>query len=317
MTEETKPNGQAPEDDLSFVSLVEPPVTVKPKPEAAPVEDSDAALRRELVDTKAQMMRERSSRERAEQEVRELQAYAGRSQNDVRGAQIIAMDNAIGARMAEKSRLAALRIEALQSGDYVKESELNDQISVMNAELVTLRQGKAQAEAEAKQQPQPQQHQPQADPVETYLRSTGIHGKSADWIRAHPDVIRYPVEELRAAHNAARRNNLTVESDEYFDKIADFMGVRQERAAPAVNNDPVSEAGQAQPAQERPAAQPQPQRRVAAAPPSRPAAGGSAGDGGIRLTPQQRRAAEISGVSDEVYAQNIRAAAERTKQGMQ
>jgi len=296
----TQANGK--DDDASYVSLVDQATPPKP---AAP--DPDEAVRAELRETKAAMARERARADHAEQQNRELQTVAGRSQNDARGHALASLDSAISARVAERQRIGALRTAALQAGDFDKEAELNTQLADLAAELVTLKQGKAQTEWEAKQQqqrqaaPQQQQQRLSGNPVEDFLARTGIRGASADWIRSHPEAAHQP-NKLSLAHAAALEDGLKVESPEYFERVESLMGLR--RGEPERNADPVSEAGESRVA---------PRRPTAAAPPSRPANGGQTPAGGIRLTPAQRRAAEISGVSEEKYAENLVRARKQTQ----
>ena len=290
----TQANGK--DDDASYVSLVDQATPPKP---AAP--DPDEAVRAELRETKAAMARERARADHAEQQNRELQTVAGRSQNDARGHALASLDSAISARVAERLRIGALRTAALQAGDFDKEAELNTHLADLAAELVTLKQGKAQTEWEVKQQQQQQQRQAPppprqtGDPVEDFLARTGIRGASADWIRAHPEAVQQP-NKLSLAHAAALEDGTKVNSPEYFERVESHMGMR--------SADPVSEAGEPRPA---------PRRPTAAAPPSRPANGGQTPAGGIRLTPAQRRAAEISGVTEEKYAENLVRARKQTQ----
>lgn len=279
------------------------------KPEVAkvtkPPVQSEEELRAELAELKKHLAQQQEATRAAERTAREQQTRAGRSELDARSSAITMLDNAIQARNAAKEALRRDYVAARESGDYAKEAEVNDKLSRLNAELVTLEQGKQQAEAEFKAQqdaakrPQPQQF---ASPVDEFLARTGIRGRSERWIRRNPQVVENP-DRLAAIHQDSLSQGIEPESDAYFEFFERKLGMRKDEPVNGHSHDTREE--------ER-----QPRHALAAvsAPPSRRNTRVSgANDDHVDMTPEMRKAAQIAGVSDEVYAKNWLAA---RKQGL-
>lgn len=260
-------------------------------------------LKRELSATKAAMAQERREKEEAQNAARQLQSVAGRADVDARTSAIASIDNAIAAREARRTSILRDRSAAMQAGDWDKEGELSSQLADLAAELNTLKVGKHQAQQQfeaqkqnlARQQ-QTAQNQQGATPVEQFLARTNIRGQSADWIRRNPGVIDRP-NKLGAADLNALDEGCDRDTPEYFASVERFLGIgaRDDRAREPAH----------------PKSEPRSDRAAGAAPPSRhstPVSGDRADTGGaIKLTAEHRRAARISGVTDEEYATNYAA----------
>lgn len=293
------PLGTAIEEAPAVVEKVEP------EKKGATVED----LQRELSQTKAAMQRQAAELNQAQRAAQEFQNHAGRADTDARTSAIASIDNAIGARNAHRSVLMKERTLAMQAGDYDTEAKLTEQLMDLAAEMRVLKDGKMHAEREfeaqkaqwaQQQQNQQRQQQNAATPVEQFLARTNIRGASADWIRKHPNVIDRP-NKLAAADEEAVAELGGIEkrdTPEYFAIVERFLGLGSDDRSTSHREDP-------EPIGDRQS------RSAAAAPPTKrstPVSGGQRTDGGIPLNPQQRRAAEISGVTEEEYAQNLVAA---------
>lgn len=136
--------------------------------------------------------------------------------------------------------------------------------------------------------------------------------KSAAWVRAHPDFVRdnNKYAQMLAAHNLAIGRGHTAESDAYFSTVETLLGLRD--AAPARTEAVPAAAGGSE--DDVAATQAAGGRSVSpAAPPvTRQGAPGAPRPGSIRLTPAQREAAELSGLSEAEYgAQLARARANK------
>lgn len=215
------------------------------------------------------------------------------------------VESAIDKLTAERQIIAQRKREARAAGDMDVEFSADEELADNAAKLNQLKLGLEAMKAAPTQTAQPVA-QRTGDPVEDLARGMEREGhkESADWIRKHPEYARDPdmYREMLAAHNIAvgPRFRLRPNSPEYLAKVEEVLGIEAAARHEPHNNDvqpnghaPVSTA--AAPVRERTADNP-----PAAAPPSR---GG--GKTALRLTPEQREAAKISGISEEEYAANL------------
>lgn len=174
--------------------------------------------------------------------------------------------------------------DARAANDIDAEAEANDAWMQAKSELLQLEGAKVTREAD-KKKPQPMP----SDPVEA-LAAT-LTPKSAAWVRAHPEFARTQqlYTKMVSASNFVLASGAAPESDDYFQKVEDMLGVGAGRSVAQQhqhNTEPTVEAPLS--SASRPAA-------PAAAPVSRGGGGpGAPRPGTIRLSREQAEIAEAS-----------------------
>lgn len=267
-----------------------------------PVKEPDEGIE----ELRAKLKEEQERRLAAEARERKLAGDLTAKDGEVKQTNQQIVESAIDKLKTERDITKARYRAAREAGDIDAEIEANDQLADVAAKLNQLELGlRAMKE-------QPTQETPRTartgDPVEDLARGMEAegHARSAEWIRKHPEYARDPdmYREMLAAHNLAtgRRFKLTPNTDEYFAKVEEILGIdpatrhqpHTDDPPPANGHDQTSSA--AKPTRERGADTPPP-----AAPPSR----GGGGKGAVRLTAAQLEAAQISGLTPEEYAANL------------
>ena len=282
-----------------------PDSPMRASPEPAPEDEGVTELKRQLNNQMAQTNRA-AQIAHAEHQAR-LQAERGVAMSNVQ-----MVDQAIESAKRDSEQARAYFQGALERGDTKGASDAQILISDARANLLRLmemREGVV-AEAQQTQQPQPQPRQapqPQrqyADPTQlmqanvhnlsSHLDQTGFP-KSAAWIRSHPEMVkdRTAINAVDGAHGfAVNTLKLIPETDAYFDKIEELLGVGE---APQMAQ---TRQGQRQLTQSRMAA---PAR--AEAPSLRT---GRSRQTAVPLTARQREhARDVLGMSDEEYAAEL------------
>ena len=269
-------------------------------------EEAAADLVKQLDAAKAQTARERAAREEAERRARDAETRVGQSEGEARSSTLTAVVNAIEARQGAIETAQAALAAAWAANDFVEASKVNTRIGTLTAELLRLTEAKDFAETQAKKPPVQVRQQPAGDGVEGFIANARLPPRSASWLREHPEVLGKQ-KKLARAHDEAMEEvgDSGFESPKYFQIIEGIMGV-EKKSQPST--EVVDEEHERQPARRevRPGAQEQ--RRAPAAPPSSGASAGASGRQEVRMTPEMRRAAEISGISEEEYAKNYLAA---------
>lgn len=241
---------------------------------------------------KIQLKNSEEARQDAERRAAQAAHSAKRSDVEVQDTNIQLITSAIDAikrdNMIGRQQYAA----ALANGDFDRAAEINDIMSMNNAKLLQLDNGKVALEArveEAKKAPPPQA--PQGDPVEAV--ASQLSPRSAQWIRAHPETVRNAktYTKMLGLHNVAVADGLVADSDEYFEYIETNLGYRKPKQEVQQDEDPQAQA-----------AKPMAPRKPS--PPSAPPSRGSSNNR-VTLSAAQREAASISGVTEEEYARNL------------
>ena len=240
-----------------------------------------------ILELKAQLERERTSRIDAERRANESEQNAHKSKVEVADSQLQLVTTAIDRVREVSTQLKTALAEAMRAGDFDTAAEMQSQMSDNAARLLQLENGKAAMEA----QPKPQAPKPiQLDPVETLAAQ--LTPRSAAWVRAHPECARDPklYAKMIAAHNIAVADGIAPDSDEYFQTVESVVFKKApEPAAAEDDDDPMAAAAKVAPARQ-------------AAPPAAPVSRGTPNGRGVRLSLAEREAAEMAGMTEQEYA---------------
>lgn len=259
----------------------------EPKPEA---KDKAGSVDDEIETLKASVERERQGRIAAEQHAAQATHVAVQKSNEVADTNLSLVTNAISTLNMAQEGLEANHAAALEAGDYAAASSIQREMSRNEAKLQRLEEGKGALEAAPKIEAPAQQ---QGDPVEAL--ASQLSPKSAAWVRQHPEYAREPrlYQKMLAAHNLAMADGLSVDSDDYFGAIEDTLKINS-RAPERHDDSALSDASA--PVQRR------------SAPPAAPVSRSGTGDGSrpnrVTLSPEEREAAENSGLTYQEYAKH-------------
>lgn len=253
-----------------------------------------AKLEEDLRTERTQRQQRESELAQHQSEVQRMREEGGRGQLQHRLALV---DGELTRLNGLVEQAVKRRTEALQQGDFAEEAQINRAIAAGEAQLHALRSHKVQIEgaiknglppaAEGRVPEQPPQRQLPEDPVERMIVGANLQGRSAEWVRSHPEVATSSHLQAKVgfAHQDALAAGLADGSDDYFAHVDRVMGYG---------------GGEGQ--------QAQPQRRPAMAAPVSPSSPGGAPRQTartIRLTAEQREAARISGISEADYAKQL------------
>lgn len=269
-----------------------------------PAEVGIEALKIQLAKEKQRANEANAARAEAERRASAMEQHATRSEADVQEGHLSLVTNAIETVKRDNMLAKRAYAEAMAAQNFEAAAEAQEIISINSSKLVQLENGKAALEARVAsaraEAEQPQRKQPQIqDPVEAV--ASQLSPRSAAWVREHPEFVRdgRRYTKMIGAHNMAIGDGLVADTDEYFDYIEKTLGITKE--APASREDTADDAMSA-------AAKPAPRR---AQPPAAPPSRGGTNGRSIRLTPEQREAASISGLTEEEYAANLAAEQKR------
>lgn len=266
-----------------------------------PIKEPDEGIE----ELRAKLREEQERRLAAEARERKLAGDLSAKDGEVKQTNQQIVESAIDKLMTERDITKARYRAAREAGDIDAEIEANDQLADVAAKLNQLELGlRAMKE-------QPTQEAPRTtrtgDPVEDLARGMEAegHGRSAEWIRKHPEYARDPdmYREMLAAHNLAtgRRFKLTPNTDEYFTKVEEILGIDPATRHQPHTDDPPPNGHD----QTSSAAKPVRVRGADTPPPAAPPSRGGGNNGAIRLSAAQKEAAKISGISEEEYARNL------------
>jgi hypothetical protein len=296
---------------------VELPMRASPEP--PPQEDEGVIeLKRQLAHQ--QMMTNRAAEVARNEHQARVQAERGLSQSNVS-----MVDQAIEAAKKDSEQAHGYYQQALARGDHKGAADAMVFVSDARANLLRLmemREGLGEPQPQPQPQPRPQprpQQQGYVDPaaqmqsnvnnLSRHLDQTGFP-KSAAWIRAHPEMVKdqTAINAVDGAHGyAANTLKLIPETDAYFDKIEELLGVG-EAPQREVRDMSMTRAGQRQMGQNT--------ARMAA--PARAEAPnlrtGRTRGTAVALTARQREhARDVLGMTDDEYAAELLDATSRGK----
>ena len=257
-------------------------------PEAPPVDEALATLKKQLEDRDASLADANTRAANAEAAARQASDGYVRAQTDTRTANLNMVNTAIETVKREAEMLEGSLGAAMQNQDFAAAAKIQTQIATNAAKLVQLETGKEAMEAEAKIPIR--RMDPPKDPVE--MLASQLSPRSAQWVRAHPEFARDQRLQQRmvGAHNVAVSENLAADTDAYFERVESILGLKQ--PAQQEEEEPLSEA--AAPAQ---------RRAPPAAPVSRSGTGNGKRPNTVTLTPEEREVAQMNGMSDREYAE--------------
>jgi hypothetical protein len=268
----------APEVDLLQQPQEELPVA-QASPKELPIEVGISELREQLD-------REKAARIAAENHAREIAEHANRANTDAHDTNIHLVASAIDELKRQQNILRQQKVEAMAVGDYDKVAEIDEVVFESKTNLRELESYKNKLETT----PKPRVDGPPMDPVEQI--ASQLSRQSADWVRAHPEYVtdQRLFRKMTRAHEEAMDEGYKADTPEYFDYVENRLGLRGD------DGDAMSEASA--PTQRRSA--------PSAAPTSRTAGSSSTSRNAIRLTAAQKEAAEISGMTEAEYMEQVR-----------
>lgn len=242
--------------------------------------------------------REKQMRERAEQAATAALARASQAEARYGVAASGMIESAIEAASRQSSQAEAKYVAALDISDHAGAAKAQTEMADARFNLLRLQEQKQAFQDEAaRAKAQPQRQAPQGDNLSRItgeLDRTGYR-KSAEWLRAHPDMVRDQegINRVDGAHGyIVNVLKVPIESDRYFDEMEKIL----------MDGDDPGEADRRPPPRRE---MRQPQR---AAPVSRTQT--SLRDGRqrrtVHLTPEQRdHAHNVLGMTDEEYALSL------------
>jgi hypothetical protein len=271
---------EIPEDDLEV--QIEDDQQVEDDQKASPVVPPEDGI----ADLKRQLDEERARRAEAERRAAEAAQQAHAARLDKEDTDIQLVSNAIDTLDRETDILKANYAHAMQTGDFRRAAEIQEEMSDNSAKLLQLRNGLEAMKAKPKTPP------PQpvpANPVEAF--ASRLTPRSADWVRAHPEFVTDPSKNRKmiAAHELAVADGLTPDTDAYFASIEETLRIKPQ--AKVVEEEATSSAAKVV-------------SRRDAAPAAAPVSRGQSSRNVVRLTAAEREMAEMMGMKPEDYAKN-------------
>ena len=255
-----------------------------------------------ISDLKKRLEAEKAARTQAEQAKAEAERRAHAAWVESQRHQATAQDSnyqmvlsAIGTVEQRSLALRGAYAEAMTAGDYEKAAEIQEHIAVNASHLTDLKKGQRAMEDAAKRQKEEAPRQVQGgDAIEQWAQT--VTPRSANWLRSHKEALSTPAMQKRVllAHGLALDEGVEPDSDAYFDFVERNIGLKRETpkrmmAQETEEDSPLSSASTAVP-------------RRSVSPPAAPVSRGNGRQNTVRLSPEEREHARISGVTDEEYA---------------
>lgn len=285
-------------DDIKVESEPEIQVVSDDEPE---IQASTATQRPSIDPTAAieelnrRLHEERQARSQAEQYAREASYRASQAANEVEDTHQHLVANAIDSVRQNQESLKANLRESMSIGDYDRAAELQETMSMNSAKLIQLEQGLQDMKSRPRTEPvrpvaPPQNHGPDVDSLIQQVTPL-----SAQWLQNNRDHLREPktFRIMARAHADAIDHGVIPESNEYFRFVESRLGI-SDRTQDSYGSQDASMSSASAPVQRR--------QSPPAAPVSRQASSSSSNTHVVKLTPAQREAASISGLTEKEYA---------------
>lgn len=278
----------------------EPEIVVQDAVEAAPANETAQAEAPSTEDTIASLRRqveeERSKRQFAERAAQEAAAKVFQAETTVDDNNLHLINNAISTVTANQNILKANLKAAMANQDYDAIAEIQEEIAANRYRLEQLSVGKQQIES----QPKREAPRPVMDPVEAF--ASQLSPRSAAWVRAHPECVRDQrlMQKMVAAHNMVTADGVEVDSDDYFSKVENLLGMapKQSESTEAAE-DPMASSAKVVSRRSAPAAAPVSRSVNGVGNPGRVTV--------VHLSQAQKEAASDMGMSYEEYARQLTA----------
>lgn len=161
---------------------------------------------------------EAAARIRAENEAAEARKQVASTQAD-------AINAALTSAKGEADALQGQIQQALESGEYKAASELQRKLARAEATIMRYEDAKAELEVQAKKQPEPKKEPQSSDPLQQTL--SRLTPRAQAWVREHPEFATDPKlnRKLVAAHHTAVAEDHVYESDAYFARLEEILGL--------------------------------------------------------------------------------------------
>jgi|GEM_PF-657308 len=245
-----------------------------------------------IQELKQRLEEERNARFEAEKQARIAREYAVSAANETQDTNYHLVVNAIETVKRNSEILRHGYSEAMAVGDYDKAAEIQEGMSVNANRLMELERGREAMENTPKQQYEEPSY---SDPVEAL--ASQLSPRSADWVRKNPQCVTDPrlYQKMVAAHNLAVADGYSPDTDDYFHKIEDTIGLSK-RVTVHEDDDEEPMSAAARPTQRRSA--------PPAAPVSRSGSGGGSRSNAARLTKEEADMAKDLGMTEIEYVEN-------------
>ncbi len=270
-------------------------VTIGDGDDAGITEDPAKVLAQQYKDLEADNAREKEKRQQAEARARTASAEADRARQEVAASRVDVVDSqydtvstGLAAAQQEATAAEAEYAAAFDKGDSIAMAKAQRKIANAEARAVRLDEAKAELEVRRKEPQRPDRRpgwdrlesRPPAgdDPVEAYV--AGRTRPTQEWLRAHPDWVTDPKknERLTKAHLNAVSMDIAPDTDEYFEHVENFIGLRKQATNGSGNG-------------REPATPAKRKTSVPVAPVGQSSGGTNGGGREVRLTPGEARAA--------------------------
>lgn len=294
---------------------VEPEVVIaEPDDEPVVVDDEKTALQKQIESlTKAEEeSRKRvaaleSERANAQREAQQHRDEATKYRSHAEQAQYDAILNAIDANKSEADSAQRDYEAAMADSNFKAAAEAQRRGQRAEAQIVRLEEGKDAFEARQKEQKDTPERPAQTDPLEVSIANLPDPAKV--WLRTHRDYMTDARKnaKIQALHWDVLDEGHKAFSQEYFDSLETHLGLRKapEKEKPVVDDD------------DDPPKQTK-RTPIVSAPVTRDTPSlttGRPSTDRVTLTPQQREAAKISGISEMDYAKQVLRLQQAKKEG--
>jgi len=251
------------------------------------------------------------SNRRALEEARYREQYASKMAQDAMKekaeSQYHLVNNARDRVKTDQDMLKSMMSQAYQEQDFDRVADIQHAMNKNEFTLQELERGAEAMKNQPIQQVQPPRKVSMDDVIENLARDVEQNNspRSAQWLRINKQYLQdqRSLNKMERAHYDAIDDGIRPESNEYFSYVENRLGIGRSRQVEdqADEDNPMSSASA--PTQKR------------AAPPAAPVTRSGNGTGtrsnAVRLTPEQREIAKISGQSDQQYFDELQRAKKR------
>lgn len=213
------------EQQLSL--LIDDPSDKPAKQKSKPSDDGVDALKKQLSSSRQREEELTTAREAEAVARRRAEAEAAEAKKQVVSTQTEAITAALTSAKGEADALQGQIQQALESGEYKVATELQRKLARAEATIMRYEDAKTELDAQAKKPP-PEEKRPEpqsSDPFEAQISK--LPPRSKTWLREHREYATDPKlnKQLIAAHHVAMAEDHTYESDAYFQRIEEHLGL--------------------------------------------------------------------------------------------